>query len=31
MKWILFKYTENLLAYNQFLTEILFLILGLCG
>lgn len=31
MKWLLFKYTENAFFYNQFVTECLFLILGLYG
>jgi len=30
MKWILYKYTENAFQYNQFLTELLFLLLGMC-
>lgn len=30
MKWILYKYAEMAMAYNHFLTECLFVVLGLC-
>ena len=29
MKWILYKYTENAFFYNNFITELLFLILSI--